>query len=134
MTLYIYLNFPLFLEFFFDLLDLHVNSFLFYTEYTIILIFLLIAVLLAVLIIFLSYFFAIQNPETEKLSSYECGFEPYEDARHIFDVKFYFVRFYYKIHQNFCMVSCEKKNLFHLWLTRPIFWPTRIIMLKATFL
>jgi len=91
MTLYIYLNFPLFLEFFFDLLDLHVNSFLFYTEYTIILIFLLIAVLLAVLIIFLSYFLAIQNPETEKLSSYECGFEPYEDARHIFDVKFYLV-------------------------------------------
>jgi len=39
----------------------------------------------------LSYFLAIQNPETEKLSSYECGFEPYEDARHIFDVKFYLV-------------------------------------------
>ena len=39
----------------------------------------------------MSYFLAIQNSETEKLSSYECGFEPYEDARNIFDVKFYIV-------------------------------------------
>ena len=29
--------------------------------------------------------------DTEKLSTYECGFEPYEDARNIFDVKFYIV-------------------------------------------
>ena len=34
---------------------------------------------------------SVQNPETEKLSSYECGFEPYEDARNKFDVKFYIV-------------------------------------------
>jgi NADH-quinone oxidoreductase subunit A len=34
---------------------------------------------------------SVQNPDTEKLSSYECGFEPYEDARNIFDVKFYIV-------------------------------------------
>jgi NADH-quinone oxidoreductase subunit A len=35
-----------------------------------------------------SYFLAKQNPEVEKLSAYECGFEPYEDSRHTFDVKF----------------------------------------------
>ena len=29
-----------------------------------------------------------QKPESEKLSSYECGFEPYEDTKHRFDVKF----------------------------------------------
>jgi len=71
--------------------NLHLNSSLFYNEYVVILIFLLIAILLAVVIVFLSYFLAVQNPETEKLSSYECGFEPYEDARHTFDVKFYLV-------------------------------------------
>ena len=27
----------------------------------------------------------------EKLSSYECGFDPYEDARNTFDVRFYLV-------------------------------------------
>ena len=26
---------------------------------------------------------------TEKLSAYECGFEPFEDARNTFDIKFY---------------------------------------------
>jgi len=31
------------------------------------------------------------NPDTAKLSMYECGFEPYEDARNIFDVRFYLV-------------------------------------------
>ena len=53
--------------------------------------FLIVAVVLAVIIVTLSYLLAIQNPETEKLSAYECGFEPYEDARNIFDVKFYLV-------------------------------------------
>lgn len=46
---------------------------------------------LALLILFLSYMLIVQNPETEKLSSYECGFEPYEDARQNFDIKFYVV-------------------------------------------
>lgn len=64
---------------------------LFYDEYTAILTFFGIAILLSLVIVFFSYLLAIQNPETEKLSSYECGFEPYEDARHTFDVKFYLV-------------------------------------------
>jgi NADH-quinone oxidoreductase subunit A len=44
--------------------------------------------LLAVLIIGASYFLVQQNPESEKLSAYECGFEPYEDTRHTFDIRF----------------------------------------------
>ena len=56
-----------------------------------ILIFVFVAILLSVIILFFSYILVVQNPETEKLSSYECGFEPYEDARHTFDVKFYLV-------------------------------------------
>lgn len=51
----------------------------------------LIAFFLAIVIIFLSYFLSIQNPETEKLSTYECGFEPYEDSRHQFEIKFYLI-------------------------------------------
>jgi NADH-quinone oxidoreductase subunit A len=57
-------------------------------EYLILLIFLLFAVILTVLIIGASYFLARQNPESEKLSAYECGFEPYEDTRHTLDIKF----------------------------------------------
>jgi len=54
-------------------------------------IFLIFSLFLSSLILFLSYSIAIQNPETEKLSSYECGFEPYEDARQNFDIKFYLI-------------------------------------------
>jgi NADH-quinone oxidoreductase subunit A len=57
-------------------------------EYLILLIFLIFAIALTVIIIGASYFLAKQNPEVEKLSAYECGFEPYEDARHTFDVRF----------------------------------------------
>jgi len=32
-----------------------------------------------------------RNPDKEKLSSYECGFEPFQDARVKFDVHFYLV-------------------------------------------
>ena len=70
---------------------LNLNTSFFYFELLPVLIFLIIAIILALIIVSLSYFLAIQNPETEKLSSYECGFEPYEDARNIFDVKFYIV-------------------------------------------
>jgi NADH-quinone oxidoreductase subunit A len=69
----------------------HLNSSLFYNEYSVIFIFLAIAIVLSILIILLSYMLAVQKPETEKLSTYECGFEPYEDARHTFDVKFYLI-------------------------------------------
>ena len=67
------------------------NNSLILFEFLPILVFLLIAILLALIIVTLSYLLSVQNPETEKLSVYECGFEPYEDARNIFDVKFYLV-------------------------------------------
>ena len=70
---------------------LNLNESLFKFEYLVILIFLIVAVLLSLIIVGLSYLLSIQNPEPEKLSTYECGFEPYEDSRHKFDVKFYLV-------------------------------------------
>lgn len=60
-------------------------------EYMPILIFLAIAIGLAVIIIGASLFVAPQHPDREKLSAYECGFEPFEDARGRFDVRFYLV-------------------------------------------
>jgi NADH-quinone oxidoreductase subunit A len=33
----------------------------------------------------------VQNPDSEKLSPYECGFEAFEDARMKFDVRYYLV-------------------------------------------
>jgi len=75
---------------------------LFLTDYSLIKIniypiflYVFISCILSFLILFLSYFLVYQNPETEKLSSYECGFEPYEDARQVFDIKFYLVAIYF---------------------------------------
>lgn len=56
-----------------------------------VLIIIIVAALLSVVIVSLSYFLSNQNPETEKLSAYECGFEPYEDSRHKFNVNFYII-------------------------------------------
>lgn len=39
----------------------------------------------------ISYVLAVQAPDPEKTSSYECGFEPFDDARNRFDVRFYIV-------------------------------------------
>jgi NADH-quinone oxidoreductase subunit A len=64
---------------------------LFRQEYYPILLFLSVATILSAVILGASYLLAVQNPDTEKLSAYECGFDPYEDARHTFDVRFYLV-------------------------------------------
>lgn len=48
-------------------------------------------ILLAIVIISLSYILMYRNYNLEKISSYECGFQPFEDTRSRFDVKFYLV-------------------------------------------
>ena len=37
------------------------------------------------------FILAYQNPDPEKLSAYECGFNAFDDARMKFDVRFYLV-------------------------------------------
>jgi len=32
-----------------------------------------------------------KSSDFEKLSSYECGFQPFEDSRHLFNIKFYLI-------------------------------------------
>jgi NADH-quinone oxidoreductase subunit A len=61
------------------------------SEYLPILIFLGIAVGLATVILVASFVVARQHPDAEKLASYECGFDAFEDARRQFDVRFYLV-------------------------------------------
>ena len=56
-----------------------------------ILVFLGIAGVIALAMVGGSMIAARQNPYPEKLSAYECGFEPFDDARRRFDVRFYLV-------------------------------------------
>lgn len=60
-------------------------------EYLPILLFLGIAIGLSVVMVGASLLVAKQNPDSEKLSAYECGFEAFDDARTRFDVRFYLV-------------------------------------------
>jgi len=66
-------------------------SSLFFEEYFPIWVSLLVSITLSVVLYALGYLLSIQNPDTEKVSTYECGFDPYEDARNTFDVRFYLV-------------------------------------------
>ena len=63
----------------------------FLKDYFSIILFLVIAIGLSSAFIFLNFLFAPKNPDPEKLSSYECGFEPFSDSRMEFDVRFYLV-------------------------------------------
>jgi NADH-quinone oxidoreductase subunit A len=61
------------------------------SQYFPILVFLVIAGGLSLVIVAASFVLARQHPNSEKLSPYECGFEPFEDARVRFDVRYYLV-------------------------------------------
>ena len=60
-------------------------------EYAPILLLLIISMALSFIIFGLSYVVASHKPDYEKLSPYECGFDPFDDARGKFDVRFYLV-------------------------------------------
>ncbi len=60
-------------------------------QYLPIVIFLVIAVGLGVVLILAAVIIAVRNPDPEKVSTYECGFNPFDDARMKFDVRFYVV-------------------------------------------
>ena len=63
----------------------------FLTDYLPIILFLIIAFGLSCVFIILNYLLSPKNPDPEKLSAYECGFEPFSDSRMEFDVRFYLV-------------------------------------------
>ena len=60
-------------------------------EYIPILIFLGVAAGLGLLLLTLGFLIGRGGKDAEKLSPYECGFEPFEDSRTKFDVRYYLV-------------------------------------------
>jgi len=64
---------------------------LFFSEYFSVIIFFFIAIILSFIIFGASFLLANQIEDTEKLCSYECGFDAFEDARNQFDIRFYLV-------------------------------------------
>ena len=60
-------------------------------EYLPILVFLGVALGLGLVLMLSAVVVAIRNPDPEKVSAYECGFNAFDDARMKFDVRFYLV-------------------------------------------
>lgn len=56
-----------------------------------VLVFVLVGVAIGVLPVVAGFVLAPSNPDSEKLSPYECGFEAFEDARMKFDVRYYLI-------------------------------------------
>ena len=63
----------------------------FLSEYLSIIIFLFVTLFLSIGFIAINYLASPKNPDPEKLSAYECGFEAFDNARIEFDVRFYLV-------------------------------------------
>jgi len=60
-------------------------------DYLPILIFLGLAIVLGLVFLIAAALVAVSNPDPEKISAYECGFNAFDDARMKFDVRFYLV-------------------------------------------
>ncbi len=60
-------------------------------EYLPALLFLIVATGIGVVLLTVGWLLGPRNPEAEKLSPYECGFEAFEDARMKFDVRYYLI-------------------------------------------
>jgi len=64
---------------------------MFLKSYCSILIFFAACVILSLIIFVLSFLISQKADDREKLTAYECGFNPFEDSRNEFDVRFYLV-------------------------------------------
>lgn len=60
-------------------------------DYLPVIIFLGVALVIGLALLVSPFLLAFKNPDPEKLSAYECGFNAFDDARMKFDIRFYLV-------------------------------------------
>jgi len=60
-------------------------------DYLPLVIFVAVALVIALALLIAPFIVAYKQPDPEKLSAYECGFNAFDDARMQFDVRFYLV-------------------------------------------
>lgn len=82
---------------------------------------LLFSLVLACLLVLFSYLLIHQKPDSEKISIYECGYEPYENTRHVFNIRFYLIAIFFIVFDieilymmPWCL-SVSKGNLLNFW-------------------
>jgi NADH-quinone oxidoreductase subunit A len=62
-----------------------------WAAYLPIIVFMAVASVIALALLIAPFVVAYKQPDPEKLSAYECGFNPFDDARMKFDVRYYLV-------------------------------------------
>jgi len=62
-----------------------------FLEYVLLLKYVCVCFIVALILFFISFLLIYQNPNSEKISIYECGFNPFGDARGKFEIRFYIV-------------------------------------------
>lgn len=60
-------------------------------DYLPVVVFIGVALVIGLALLMSAIIIAISNPDSEKVSAYECGFAAFDDARMKFDVRFYLV-------------------------------------------
>jgi NADH-quinone oxidoreductase subunit A len=60
-------------------------------DYLPLVVFIAVSIGIGLALLVVPFIVAYQNPDPEKLSAYECGFNAFDDARMKFDVRFYLV-------------------------------------------
>ncbi len=100
-------------------------------EYFIVFLFFLFSIFLSFLLFSIFYILIYRNDELEKISAYECGFNPFEDAYGRFDIKFYLVAIL------FLVFDLEVTFLFpwciHLYYIQLVgFWSMIVFLLILT--
>lgn len=60
-------------------------------DYLPLIIFIAVALIIGLALLVAPFIVAVRNPDPEKVSAYECGFDAFDDARMKFDVRFYLV-------------------------------------------
>ena len=60
-------------------------------DYLPLVVFIAVAMVIGIVLLVVPFIVAYQNPDPEKLSAYECGFNAFDDARMKFDIRFYLV-------------------------------------------
>jgi NADH-quinone oxidoreductase subunit A len=107
------------------------------TKYFPVLLFIFVALAFGVVTLLLSYLVQPKYPEPEKLSAYECGSEPFSDARMPFPVRYYIFAMLFVIFDieviflyPWAVVSYHEPRLLPESAARPVFW--EMIVFLAT--
>jgi NADH:ubiquinone oxidoreductase subunit 3 (subunit A) len=65
--------------------------FFYYSEYAYLLVLFFILLIFSLILLTVAFTISLKSYDVEKNSPYECGFNPFEDAREPFEVQFYLV-------------------------------------------